>query len=254
MLPEAVRLTISPTHQPTHSIGSIRARADGGIRARPSPPYHMNRLSDFFEEDSEQEYGDFFVVAGDFGAACVTREEARGGAGSSSVGGVSSRFPGHRLSGGAAGCLFAPRFEEEASSRHSFRAEARSGVSPSATLAAARGGAEDWRAPAPRTAECRPQGSSSWDRGWRGALHHRERLDPVCGSPRLRAAVPPRLRVKTREQRCLDAALDRTQAAYSARSKSLRAFASCCSAVSIDVLRCRPRAPPPPDSSPAAAP
>ena len=36
----------------------------------------MNRLSDFFEEDSEQEYGDFFVVAGDFGAACVTRETA----------------------------------------------------------------------------------------------------------------------------------------------------------------------------------
>jgi len=36
----------------------------------------MNRLSDFFEEDSEQDYGDFFVVAGDFGAACVTRETA----------------------------------------------------------------------------------------------------------------------------------------------------------------------------------
>ena len=36
----------------------------------------MNRLSDFFEEDPELEYGDFFVVAGDFGAACVTRETA----------------------------------------------------------------------------------------------------------------------------------------------------------------------------------
>ena len=36
----------------------------------------MNRLSDFFEEDSELDYGDFFVVAGDFGAACVTRETA----------------------------------------------------------------------------------------------------------------------------------------------------------------------------------
>ena len=36
----------------------------------------MNRLSDFFEEDSGLDYGDFFVVAGDFGAACVTRETA----------------------------------------------------------------------------------------------------------------------------------------------------------------------------------
>jgi hypothetical protein len=36
----------------------------------------MNRLSDLFEEELEQEYGDFFVVAGDFGAACVTRETA----------------------------------------------------------------------------------------------------------------------------------------------------------------------------------
>ena len=36
----------------------------------------MNRLSDLFDEDSEQDYGDFFVVAGDFGAACVTRETA----------------------------------------------------------------------------------------------------------------------------------------------------------------------------------
>jgi len=36
----------------------------------------MNRLSDLFGEDSEQEYGEFFVVAGDFGAACVTRETA----------------------------------------------------------------------------------------------------------------------------------------------------------------------------------
>lgn len=36
----------------------------------------MNRLSDLFDEDSEQGYGDFFVVAGEFGAACVTRETA----------------------------------------------------------------------------------------------------------------------------------------------------------------------------------
>ena len=36
----------------------------------------MNRLSDFFQEEPEQEYGDFFVVAGEFGAACVTRETA----------------------------------------------------------------------------------------------------------------------------------------------------------------------------------
>jgi hypothetical protein len=36
----------------------------------------MNRVSDFFEEESDQDYGDFFVVAGEFGAACVTRETA----------------------------------------------------------------------------------------------------------------------------------------------------------------------------------
>ena len=37
----------------------------------------MNRLSDLFSEDpEEEEYGDFFVVAGEFGAACVTRETA----------------------------------------------------------------------------------------------------------------------------------------------------------------------------------
>ena len=36
----------------------------------------MNRLSDFLDEESEAEYGDFFVVAGEFGAACVTRETA----------------------------------------------------------------------------------------------------------------------------------------------------------------------------------
>jgi len=34
----------------------------------------MNRLSDVFGDDSEDEYGEFFVVAGEFGAACVTRE------------------------------------------------------------------------------------------------------------------------------------------------------------------------------------
>ena len=54
-----------------------RARADRGIRARSSPSHHMNRLSDLFSEDpEEEEYGDFFVVAGEFGAACVTRETA----------------------------------------------------------------------------------------------------------------------------------------------------------------------------------
>jgi hypothetical protein len=37
----------------------------------------MNRLSAFLEESSEFEYGDFYVVAGEFGAACVTRETAR---------------------------------------------------------------------------------------------------------------------------------------------------------------------------------
>jgi len=36
----------------------------------------MNRLSDLLDEESEPEYGDFFVVAGEFGAACVTRETA----------------------------------------------------------------------------------------------------------------------------------------------------------------------------------
>jgi hypothetical protein len=36
----------------------------------------MNRVADFFDEPPEQEYGDFFVVAGEFGAACVTSETA----------------------------------------------------------------------------------------------------------------------------------------------------------------------------------
>jgi hypothetical protein len=36
----------------------------------------MNRISSFLEEPPE-EYGDFFVIAGEFGAACVTAETAR---------------------------------------------------------------------------------------------------------------------------------------------------------------------------------
>ena len=37
----------------------------------------MNRLSCYFEEPPEEKLGDFYVVAGEFGAACVTRETAR---------------------------------------------------------------------------------------------------------------------------------------------------------------------------------
>jgi hypothetical protein len=36
----------------------------------------MNRVAEHFEEPHEQAYGDFFVVAGEFGAACVTSETA----------------------------------------------------------------------------------------------------------------------------------------------------------------------------------
>ena len=36
----------------------------------------MNRISCFLEEPPEEEYGDFYVVSGQFGAACVTRETA----------------------------------------------------------------------------------------------------------------------------------------------------------------------------------
>jgi hypothetical protein len=36
----------------------------------------MNRLACYFEEPPEQSYGDFYVVAGEFGVACVTRETA----------------------------------------------------------------------------------------------------------------------------------------------------------------------------------
>lgn len=36
----------------------------------------MNRLRDLLEEAPDDEFGDFFVVAGEFGAACVTRETA----------------------------------------------------------------------------------------------------------------------------------------------------------------------------------
>jgi hypothetical protein len=37
----------------------------------------MNRLSCYLEEPPEEQYGDFYVVAGEFGAACVTQETAR---------------------------------------------------------------------------------------------------------------------------------------------------------------------------------
>ncbi|MFN2564620.1 MAG: hypothetical protein ABR499_06350 [Gemmatimonadaceae bacterium] len=36
----------------------------------------MNRFSCYFEEPPEDSYGDFYVVAGVFGSACVTRETA----------------------------------------------------------------------------------------------------------------------------------------------------------------------------------
>jgi hypothetical protein len=36
----------------------------------------MNRMSGYFEKPPEGEYGDFFVVAGEFGAACVSSETA----------------------------------------------------------------------------------------------------------------------------------------------------------------------------------
>jgi hypothetical protein len=36
----------------------------------------MNRMTEFFEKTPEHEYGDFFVVAGEFGATCVTSETA----------------------------------------------------------------------------------------------------------------------------------------------------------------------------------
>ena len=36
----------------------------------------MNRIAQYFGEATEEEFGDFYVVAGEFGAACVTRETA----------------------------------------------------------------------------------------------------------------------------------------------------------------------------------
>ena len=36
----------------------------------------MNRMTGYFEKPPEGEYGDFFVVAGEFGAACVSSETA----------------------------------------------------------------------------------------------------------------------------------------------------------------------------------
>jgi hypothetical protein len=38
----------------------------------------MNRLTEYFEEPAEEpsSYGDFFVISGAFGTACVTRETA----------------------------------------------------------------------------------------------------------------------------------------------------------------------------------
>jgi len=38
----------------------------------------MNRLAEFFEEPAEESpsYGDFYVISGAFGSACVTRETA----------------------------------------------------------------------------------------------------------------------------------------------------------------------------------
>ena len=37
----------------------------------------MNRLNDFFEDFDVPEYGDFVVVSGAFGSACVSHEVAR---------------------------------------------------------------------------------------------------------------------------------------------------------------------------------
>ncbi len=36
----------------------------------------MNRIARYMEEPAEQEYGDFYVVAGEFGSACVTSDVA----------------------------------------------------------------------------------------------------------------------------------------------------------------------------------
>jgi hypothetical protein len=36
----------------------------------------MNRVSDYFEKSPEEEYGDFYVVAGEYFTAAVTRETA----------------------------------------------------------------------------------------------------------------------------------------------------------------------------------
>jgi hypothetical protein len=37
---------------------------------------HRNRMSGYSEESPEQGYGDFFVVAGEFGVACVSIDTA----------------------------------------------------------------------------------------------------------------------------------------------------------------------------------
>jgi hypothetical protein len=42
---------------------------------RASLTHIMNRLSEYFEESPEEEYGDFFVVAGENFWGAVTREE-----------------------------------------------------------------------------------------------------------------------------------------------------------------------------------
>lgn len=36
----------------------------------------MNRIASYLEESAEQSFGDFYVVAGEFGSACVTPDVA----------------------------------------------------------------------------------------------------------------------------------------------------------------------------------
>ena len=60
------------------SPGAVNTLTEPAAFAAGSQPAHaMNRLRGFLEELPEEEFGDFYVVAGEFGAACVTRETAR---------------------------------------------------------------------------------------------------------------------------------------------------------------------------------
>ena len=69
------RRAVEATNLPLRRPIDHRA-AEGNALTRLITSTRMNRMTAYFEKPPEDEYGDFFVVAGDFGAACVTSETA----------------------------------------------------------------------------------------------------------------------------------------------------------------------------------